>query len=65
MYNTRKELAALIGKIAITDTEMQPKGTVMIDDKIFEAESLDGYVEAGRGVRVIRVRGKKLTVKKV
>jgi membrane-bound ClpP family serine protease len=60
-----KELAALIGKIAITDTEMQPDGTVLIDDKIYEAEIMDGYIEAGRGVRVIRVRGKKLTVKKV
>jgi membrane-bound ClpP family serine protease len=55
----------LIGKIAITDTEMQPKGTVLIDDKVYEAEILDGYIEAGRGVRVIRVRGKKLFVKKV
>jgi membrane-bound ClpP family serine protease len=60
-----KELTALIGKIAITDTEMQPKGTVMIDDKIYEAEILDGYLEAGRGVRVISVHRKKLIVKKV
>jgi membrane-bound serine protease (ClpP class) len=60
-----KELAELIGKIAITDTEMSPKGTVMIDDEIYEAEVLDGYIETGRGVRVIRVRGKKLIVKKV
>jgi membrane-bound serine protease (ClpP class) len=59
------ELASLTGKIAITDTEMRPKGTVLIDDKIYEAEALDGYIEAGRGVRVIRVHGKKLTVKKV
>jgi membrane-bound ClpP family serine protease len=60
-----KELAELIGKIAITDTEMSPKGNVLIDDKIYEAEILDGQIEAGRGVRVIRVRGKKLIVKKV
>jgi membrane-bound serine protease (ClpP class) len=55
----------LTGKIAITDTEMQPKGTVLIDDKIYDAEAVDGFIEAGRGVRVIRVRGKKLIVKKV
>jgi membrane-bound ClpP family serine protease len=60
-----KELAALIGKIAITDTEMQPKGMVLIEEKIYEAESLDSYIEAGRGIRVIRVSGKKLIVKKV
>ena len=60
-----KELTALIGKIAITDTEMQPDGTVMIDDKIYEAEIMDGYIETGRGVRVIRVHRKKLIVKKV
>jgi membrane-bound serine protease (ClpP class) len=60
-----KELSELIGKIAVTDTEMQPNGTVLSDDQIYEAEIFDGYIEASRGVRVIRVRGKKLIVKKV
>jgi membrane-bound serine protease (ClpP class) len=60
-----KDLTVLIGKIAITDTEMSPKGNVIIDNEVYEAEAEDGYVEAGRGVRVMRVRGKKLFIKRV
>jgi membrane-bound serine protease (ClpP class) len=60
-----KDLSALTGKIAITDTDLSPKGTVIIDDEIYEAEAEDGYVEAGRGVRVTRVRGKKIFIRRV
>jgi len=60
-----KKPSDLTGKIAITDTEMDPKGTVLIDDQIYEAQALDGYIAAGRGVRVIKIRGKKIFVKRV
>jgi membrane-bound serine protease (ClpP class) len=51
----------LIGKIAVTDTDLQPEGTVLIDNEIYEGE----FIEAGRGVRVTRVRGKKIFVRRV
>lgn len=61
----KKDLFGLIGKIAIADTNLQPKGTVSIEDEIYEAESQDSYIDAGRGVRVVGVRGKKVVVKLV
>jgi membrane-bound serine protease (ClpP class) len=60
-----QDYTALIGKIAVTDTDLSPKGTAMIEDEIYEVETEDGYVEAGRGVKVTRVRGKKIFVRRV
>ena len=60
-----KALAALIGKIGVTDTDLSPAGTVLIDNKIYDVTTDGELVEAGRGVRVIRVRGSKIWVKRV
>jgi len=60
-----KDLSALIGKVCVADSEMNPKGTVLIDNEIYDAETDGELVEAGRGVRVIRVRGSKIFVKRV
>ena len=60
-----KDYTALTGKIAITDTDLQPSGTVLIDNEIYEAETEGEFVEAGRGARVTRVRGKKIFVRRV
>ena len=60
-----KDYSALIGKIAITDTELSPSGTVLIDNEIYEAKTDGEFVEAGRGVRVTRVRGRKIFVRRV
>ena len=61
----KDDFTTLIGKIAITDTDMSPSGTILIDGEIFTAETDDGYVEAGRGVKVTRVRGKKIFIRRV
>jgi len=61
----KDDFTTLIGKIAITDTDMSPSGTILIDGEIFSAQADDGYVEAGRGVRVTSVRGKKIFIRRV
>jgi len=61
----KKDLAALIGKIAVTDSDLSPSGTVIIDNEIYPAETGGDYIDAGRGVRVIRIRGKKVVVIRV
>ena len=61
----KKELAALTGKIAITDTALSPSGTVLIDGEAYAAESENEHIDAGRGVRVTRVRGTKIFVRRV
>jgi len=60
-----KDYSSLIGKIAITNTDLHPYGTVIIDDEIYEVEAVEGFIEAGRGVRVTIVRGKKIFVRRV
>jgi membrane-bound serine protease (ClpP class) len=60
-----QDLKTLIGKIAITDSDLSPKGTAVIDDEVYEVEAEEGYVEAGRGVRVTRVKGKKIFIRRV
>jgi membrane-bound serine protease (ClpP class) len=45
----QKALTALIGKIGVTDSALQPSGTVLIDNEIYTVESDSGFVEEGRG----------------
>jgi len=60
-----KDYSALTGKIAVTDTDLRPSGTVLIDDEIYEAKTEGEFIEAGRGVRVTRVQGRKIFVRLV
>jgi len=59
------DLSSLIGKIAVTDSEMSPKGTVLIDDEVYEAVTDGEHIDSGRGVKVVKVKGKKIVVKRV
>ena len=65
MNKKKEELAALIGKIAVTDTALSPSGTVLIDGEAYAAEAENEHIDAGRGVRVTRVRGTKIFVRRV
>ena len=60
-----KDLSSLIGRIAVTNSEMSPKGTILIDDEVYDAETEGEYMDPGRGVKVTRVKGKKIIVKRV
>ena len=55
----------LIGKIGVTESELSPCGIVMIDDQIFEVRTEGETVDSGRGVKVTRVQGKKMFVRRV
>jgi membrane-bound serine protease (ClpP class) len=60
-----KDLSSMIGRIAVTNSEMSPKGTILIDDEVYDAQTEGEYLEPGRGVKVTRVKGKKIIVKRV
>ena len=60
-----KLLTALIGKIPVTESELRPSGTILLDNEIYEAEADGEFIGQGRGVRVTRVRGKKIIVRRV
>jgi membrane-bound serine protease (ClpP class) len=59
------DLSSLIGRIAVTESEMSPKGTVLIDEEIYEAVTDGEHIDTGKGVKVTRVKGKKIVVKRV
>ena len=59
------DLSSLIGRIAVTDSEMSPKGTVLIDEEIYEAVTDGEHIDPGKGVKVTKVKGKKIVVKRV
>jgi len=60
-----EDYTALIGKIGVTNSELQPSGTVLIEDEIYSVKTDGEYIDAGRGVRVIKVSGKKIFVRRV
>jgi membrane-bound serine protease (ClpP class) len=64
-FNVRYHARPLIGKIGVTDSELRPSGTVIIDNEIYDAKTDGDFIEAGRGVRVTRVKGKKIFVRRV
>ncbi len=61
----RKKVRALIGKIGVTTSSLTPGGRIEIDGENYFAESADGSVDEGRGVRVIGSRGGTVVVKLV
>ncbi len=60
--NSNKEM---IGKEGIADTILRPSGKVAIDNDIYDAKSLTGYIDKGERVTVIRFEHGQLYVKKV
>ena len=66
-YPTEDEeiLAALTGKIGVTDTVLRPSGRAIFDGKVYTVEADGEYVDTGRGVIVTRVRGNRIIVRRV
>lgn len=56
------DYCSLLGKIAVADTPLDPSGQVIIDGNVYSASTDGAFVDPGRGLRVIRVRGKRLIV---
>jgi membrane-bound serine protease (ClpP class) len=59
------DYAGLIGKIGIAATTLRPSGRVEIDGEVYPVETDGSFVEPGRGVKVTRVRGNRITVRLV
>ncbi len=54
----------LEGKFAVAKTELNPKGTVLVEGELWSASVDDGMVEPGEEVIVTKVEGLKLVVTK-
>jgi membrane-bound serine protease (ClpP class) len=55
---------ALVGKVAVAKTPLDPKGTVLVDGEHWTATVDSGKVELGEEVKITKVEGLKLIVSK-
>ena len=60
-----EDLSALVGKIGTSDTVLRPSGRAVIDGKVYSVEADNEFVDEGRGIAVIRVRGNRIIVRRV
>ena len=54
----------LVGAVGVARTDLTPAGTVFVQGELWSAESADGVMPAGQRVRVTRVDGLRLEVRK-
>ena len=66
-YATEDEevLAALTGKIGVSDSVLRPSGRAVFDGKIYSVEADGEFIENGKGIIVTRVRGNRIIVRRV
>ena len=55
----------MIGKIGVAYTVLRPSGKIMVDDKIFDAETRSSFIEKGSKIEIIGSDTSSLLVKKV
>ena len=60
-----EELGELVGKEGIADTVLRPSGIVEFDGVRLNVVSEGGYIEKGASVRVDKIEGNRIVVKKV
>ena len=54
----------LVGAVGVARSELAPEGTVFVQGELWSAESADGVIPSGERVRVTRVDGLRLRVRK-
>jgi membrane-bound serine protease (ClpP class) len=60
-----EDYAALTGKIGVADSVLRPSGRAVFDNKVYAVEADGEFIERGRGIVVTKVRGSRITVKRV
>ncbi|MCF6174954.1 MAG: hypothetical protein L3J71_04260 [Victivallaceae bacterium] len=56
---------SLLGKIGIVHSKLRPSGSVMIDNKRYDATANGEFIDVGTSVKVVSLTGFQLTVKKI
>jgi membrane-bound serine protease (ClpP class) len=65
-FTTRQNaLNDVIGKTGKTTSMLRPAGKIWIDDNIYDAISESSFIENGEIVKVLRVEGYSLVVRKI
>lgn len=55
----------LIGKMAVTATELRPSGTIVFGDERIDAVSEGRYIGRGKDVKIIKVEGSRIVVREL
>jgi membrane-bound serine protease (ClpP class) len=55
----------LVNQFGVAYTKLRPVGSIMINDKIYEATTRGDFIEKGENIEVIEATPMKITVKKV
>jgi len=58
-------IEGIIGETGVTISNMDPEGQISVHGELWNAESLDGYLQKGTKVKVARVSNLKLLVNKL
>jgi len=64
-YVSGKQTGTLIDKTGLAKTDLRPSGKVLIDGKWYDAVSLDGFVEQGSSVLVVKQENYNVFVRKI
>jgi membrane-bound serine protease (ClpP class) len=62
---SEENYAVLMGKTGVADSVLRPSGKALIGGKIYSVEADGEFIEAGRGIRVTRVRGNRISVRRI
>ena len=60
-----KSLQNLKGKEGVTVTICRPFGTIQVNDKFYDASSVDEYLEKGTLVKIVEVDGEQIFIQKI
>lgn len=63
--STSNETATLVGLIATAATTLRPSGKIECNDDIYDAKSMDSFIEKGEQVRIIKHLHGQLYVRRV
>jgi membrane-bound serine protease (ClpP class) len=64
-FEEEENYASLVGKTGVADSVLRPSGKAVFDNKVYNVEADGEFVESGRGIVVTKVRGSRITVKRV
>ncbi len=64
-YTGSGDFSKLLDRTAVTITPLRPAGTVLLDEERIDVSSFGDYIEKDVVVRIVKVEGSKIFVRKV
>jgi len=63
--STNPAMAELVGKTGVAKTMLRPSGKIEVDDDVFDATALTGFIEKGEEVKIVKYETSQVFVVKV